>query len=188
MAFGLGAYGVAPAFGAPLGVPVVGGVAVILNSQGVLEAMKAQFIASESLSIVFPPFLDTSAQEFITAVDVVTLTIVKPDGSLFTPAPTPVRDANSDFWVAEITAPFFELGEWTIKAVSDDANALDQYKSVVWGDYMDDIRQAALGRWRISGTQLLLYAEDGVTVFRTFNLKDSGGLPTVSQIFERDPV
>lgn len=150
--------------------------------------MKAQFIASENLRIVFPPFLDTANNVFVTAADVATLVVVKPNGSLFAPAPTLVRDANNDFWSAEIDAANFEIGEWTIKASSDAPDALDQYQSVVWGDYMTDIRQAALGRWKIAGTQLLLYANDGVTVFRTFDLKDTAGVPSATQIFERDPV
>jgi len=187
MAFGLGAYGIEP-FGAPLGVLVVGGVPLILNSQGAVEFMKSQFISSENLQIVFPPFLDTSAQDFITSGDVATLVVVKPGGSILSPAPTLVRNA-ADFWTAEVVAAsFFEEGEWTIKATSDDANALDQYKSVVWGDYMTDIRQATFGRWKIDGTQLKLYANDNLTVIRTFDLKDAGGSPTASQIFERDPV
>lgn len=150
--------------------------------------MKAQFIASENLRIVFPPFLDTANNVFVTAADVATLVVVKPDGSLLAPAPTLVRDANNDFWSAEIAFALFEVGEWTIKASSDAANALDQYKSVVWGDYMTDIRQATLGRWRVLGTQLLLYAEDGTTIFRTFDLKDGEGNPSATQIFERTPV
>ena len=150
--------------------------------------MKAQFIASEDLRIVLPPFLDTSTSSFITSVDVATLTVVKPDGTLYSPAPTLIRNANSNFWETSIPAADFEVGEWSIVGVSDDANALDQYKNLVWGDYMSEIRQATLGRWRMLGTQLLLYEDDGVTVFRTFDLKDVSGSPSVTQIFERDPV
>lgn len=183
--YGEGPYGSMP-YGSFTSVP--GGIAAILESQKALRNMKVQFISSENLRIVFPPFLDIANNVFVTAGDIATLTVVKPDTSLFLPAPTLVRDANSDFWSAEISSSLLEVGEWTIKAVSDAADTLDQYQSVVWGDYMTDIRQATLGRWRIVGTQLLLYSDDGITVFRTFDLKDSGGLPSVTNVFERDPV
>lgn len=187
MSYGATSYGFN--YGGPTLAPSFSGsLATILNTQRILRDMKSQFIASENLRIVFPPFLDTVNNVFITTGDIATLIVVKPDGSLFTPAPTLVRDVNSDFWTVEIDASDFEIGEWTIKAESDTINTLDQYQSVVWGDYLTDIRQATLGRWRIIGTDLNLYEDDGTTIFRTFNLKDSSGLPTVTQIFERDPV
>lgn len=183
--YGDGLYGVIP-YGA--GSLTVGGIAAILNSQDIGRNMKSQFIAGEDLRIVIPPFLDTSTSDFITSGDIATLTVVKPDGTLYAPSPTLIRNANSNFWEASIDVADFEAGEWSIVAVSDDANALDQYRNLVWGDYMSDIRQATLGRWRIVGTQLLLYQDDGTTVFRTFDLKDVSGSPSVTQIFERDPV
>jgi len=189
MAYGSTAYGFNyGGLGAGPSPSLANNLATILNSQGVLKNMKAQFIASENLRIVFPPFLDTANNVFVTAADVATLAIVKPNGSLYTPAPTLIRDANNDFWTAEIAAANFEVGEWTIKAVSSAANTLPQYQSVVWGDYMTEIRQATLGRWKITGTQLQLFEDDGVTVFKTFDLKDASGVPSASQIFERDPV
>lgn len=183
--YGDGPYGSMP-YGSFTSSP--GGSAAILESQKALRNMKVQFIASENLRIVFPPFLDIANNVFVTVGDVATLIVVKPDETLFSPAPTLVRDLNSDFWSAEISSSLFEIGEWTIKAVSDAADTLNQYQSVVWGDYMTDIRQATLGRWKIVGTQLLLYSDDGITVFRTFDLKDSGGVPSVTNVFEREPV
>lgn len=48
--------------------------------------------------------------------------------------------------------------------------------------------KAAYGRWKISGTQLLLYDIDNTTVIKTYNLKDASGNPTNTTIFERSPV
>lgn len=158
-----------------------------LLSQQLGIGMKAQYIASENLRIVIPPFLDTSSGSYITSGDVVTLTIKKPDNTLLSPAPTATRDGDTDFWVAEVDVADFQAGEWLIKAESDDANSIPQYRFLLWGDFLDMLFQAALGRWKIEGTQLKLYNDDGVTVMRTFNLKDSTGLPTSIQIFERDP-
>lgn len=50
------------------------------------------------------------------------------------------------------------------------------------------IKQIERGRWRIVGNQMIFYAEDGVTPFLTFDLKDINGLPSNVNIFERDPV
>lgn len=169
----------------PLGV--VSGVAPALNSQGALAAMKAQYIASEDLRIVIPPFLKTTDNTFITTGDVVTLTIKKPDDTLLAPAPTAVRDGDTDFWVASVPKAQFQSGEWLVKAESDDPDALPQYRLLVWGDFLDDIFQATLGRWKIESNQLKLYKDDGLTVLRTFDLLDSGGQPSATQVFERSP-
>ena len=150
--------------------------------------MKGQYIASEDLRIVLPPFMDTSTNLFVTDTDVVTLTIKKPDNTLLAPAPTAVRDADTDFWIAIIPKADFLAGEWLIKAESDAADTLSQFASLVWGDYLDDMHQASLGRWKVENNQLTLYKDDGVTALRTFDLKDGDGLPSSSQVFERDPV
>lgn len=149
--------------------------------------MKGQYIASEELRIVVPPFLNTDTNQFITDTDVVTLTIKKPDDTLLAPAPTAVRDADTDFWIAIIPVASFLAGDWLIKAESDAVATLPQFVSLVWGDFMDDMFQAALGRWKIKNNQLTLYKDDGLTVLRTFDLKDGDGLPSSTQIFERDP-
>lgn len=149
--------------------------------------MKVQFIASEDLEIVLPPFYDTTAEAYITTGDVATL-VVKAPGGILAPAPTAVRDADTDHWVATVGVADYERGQWLIKAVSDAANTLPQYLVLVWGDYVDEIRQSAFGRWKIDGTQLKVYVEDGVSVLKTFDLKDADGNPSATRIFERDPV
>lgn len=168
-------------------VEVVGG-GFIINPQGGMGAMKAQYIASEELKIILPPFLNIVTNQFVVAGDVVTLSIKQPDNTVLAPAPTAVRDVDTDLWVASVPVVDFQPGEWLIKAESDAVDTHPQFVMLVWGDYLTDIRQAALGRWKIVGTQLLLYKDDGVTVFRTFDMKDITGAPTSSGITERDPV
>ena len=151
--------------------------------------MKTQFVSGEDLKITLPPFINGTTGGRIIGTDVATLVVKAPSG-LITP-PVPTFDADTHFWTADVAAALFEEGEWQIYAVSDDADALAQYKSLTWGDYMDDIpetRQAALGRWKIVGTQLHLYEDDGVTVFKTYDLKDADGNPSATRVFERDPV
>jgi hypothetical protein len=43
------------------------------------------------------------------------------------------------------------------------------------------------GRWKIQGTQLLMYDDDGITILRTFDLRDSQGQPSATNVFERMP-
>lgn len=52
----------------------------------------------------------------------------------------------------------------------------------------DALRKAAYGRWKITGTQLVIYDDDGTTPLETFDLKDPSGTPSNTQIFERVPV
>lgn len=149
---------------------------------------KTQFLASEPLKIVFMPFFDTATGAYIVAgLDVVTLTVKDPSGVLMAPAPTPVFDSDTNFWVAEVDVTDYEEGDWKIKAVSDAAGTLPQYRLLTWGDYWTDIHQASMGRWKIEGTQLKIFADDGVTVVRTFDLKDADGNPSATRVFERDP-
>jgi len=154
------------------------------------DDMKSQFISTEDLRITFPAFY-TAGGTRITGTDVASVVIKRPDNTLLPSPPVPVFDTDVDYWVATVPFASFQEGEWLIKASSDNSLALDQYKSLYWGDYVDDIpetRQAALGRWKIIGTQLFLYEDDGLTIFKTYNLKDAGGLPTNITVFERDPV
>lgn len=51
-----------------------------------------------------------------------------------------------------------------------------------------DISKVQLGRWKIQGTQLILYEDDGTTPFTTFNLLDDTGSPSNTRVFERVPV
>ena len=154
-------------------------------------SMKTQFVSTENLKITLPPFVNKTTGERIIGTDIATLVVKDPTGSLLSSPPVPVWDGDVYFWLAEVPIVSFIEGEWLVLATSDDANALPQFKVLTWGDYVDDIpetRQAALGRWKIIGTQLLLYEDDGVSVFKTFDLKDADGNPSNTRVFERDPV
>jgi len=154
---------------------------------------KNQFVSNEDLQIVFPPFINREDGVPYIGSDAVTLVIKRPNGTLLGAPPVPTFDTDVQLWVATISSAFFMEGKWMIKAASNGANAQAQRQVLTWGDYVDDIqetRQAALGRWRIDAAakKLYLYEDDGITVFREFDLKDAAGLPSVVSIFERDPV
>lgn len=51
-----------------------------------------------------------------------------------------------------------------------------------------DLEKVQLGRWKIQGTQLILYEGDNTTIFKTYNLLDDTGTPSNTRIFERVPV
>ncbi len=53
---------------------------------------------------------------------------------------------------------------------------------------LEALYRIGVGRWKIQGTQLLIYDEDNTSVLLSFNLKDDVGAPTSTRIFERAPV
>lgn len=151
--------------------------------------MKFQYTSTEVLSLSFPSFFDSIASAYVVdGLDTVQFHIRKPDATTQVIAAS--FDTDVKFWRAEVAVPSFQEGVWLIKAMSDVSNTVDQFRALSWGDYVDDIgeaRQAALGRWKIVGTQLVIYEDDGTTPFKTFDLLDSEGLPSISTVFERNP-
>lgn len=75
-------------------------------------------------------------------------------------------------------------------SVSDDIAAIQSTTSGLSasGPKIDVLHQIAVGRWKVQGTQLLLYNADGTTVLEAFDLKDDAGDPSNIRIFERVPV
>jgi hypothetical protein len=50
------------------------------------------------------------------------------------------------------------------------------------------LRKMEAGRWKIVNNQMIFYDEDGVTPFKTFDLTDTNGDPSMTSVFERVPV
>lgn len=150
---------------------------------------KAQFTSTETLDLVFLPFLDSSLDYIVTGLDTITITLKAPNNTTFNPAA--VWDSDAKMWISSLAVVSFQAGEWLVYAVSDEVGSLPQFSVLYWGDYVDDIqetRQAAVGRWKITGTTLELFEDDGVTVFKSFALKDSLGNPSSVNIFDKDPI
>lgn len=55
------------------------------------------------------------------------------------------------------------------------------------GEALSSVAQIELGRWKIINNQMIFYAEDGVTPLRVFDLFDSSGNPTMTNVAERVP-
>ena len=69
-------------------------------------------------------------------------------------------------------------------------NRNDNFPSVVSESYssLQKLLQIELGKWEITGNQLILFEEDGVTEIHRFNLFDAAGDPTSSAPSRREPV
>lgn len=52
---------------------------------------------------------------------------------------------------------------------------------------MTIVKKVETGRWKIVGNQMIFYDDDEVTPLLTFDLKDAGGLPSMTDVFERVP-
>ena len=81
--------------------------------------------------------------------------------------------------------------EYFIRVTSVTAINSPQEGELKVGGYVDDIStllKVQTGRWRILSNQLIFYDIDDVTPLYTFNLKNSGGLPTENDVYDRVPV
>jgi hypothetical protein len=98
---------------------------------------KAQFQSTEIMRIRFSPFVNSVTGAYIIGTDNCTLNYRPPGGA---PAAVAMSwDAGIHLWYYDFAVPAYVQGEWRFKAVSDDVNALPQWKTVIWGDYVDDI-------------------------------------------------
>ena len=55
-------------------------------------------------------------------------------------------------------------------------------------DHIVDVHDALIGKWHVTGNQLILYREDNVTVLKTFNLFDASSVATEVAPARREPV
>lgn len=51
-----------------------------------------------------------------------------------------------------------------------------------------DLLDVELGNWKIDGTQMIFYRQDGITELARFNLLDAVGAPSAESVFERQKV
>jgi hypothetical protein len=89
---------------------------------------------------------------------------------------------------AAVADDAIDAGALSASAVAEIQNGL--VTSVDLGDIADKIdtlEAVAIGRWRVVGTQLILYQLDGTTPLATFDLFDDSGDPSGTRIFERVP-
>lgn len=99
--------------------------------------MKDQFQSTETLRLRFLPFVNKLTGEYIIGSDTCTLTIKKPDNTTTSVGAT--FDSDVSMWYYDVSTGSYQQGEWRIKAVSNDTNALPQWKVYIWGDYVEDI-------------------------------------------------
>lgn len=110
---------------------------------------KSQFQSTETLKIRIPPFIDSTTG--LPAVgDIVTFKTVDAlgnmredhsgDGGLI------LRETHSGYWTLDITPESWTYGwgsgVWLLKAYSDNANTVPQFRDYAWGDWSDDVTLA----------------------------------------------
>ena len=117
---------------------------------------KFQFQATENRVIVLPAFIDGSTGLYVeTGVDVVTVKLKSPGGTVYTYAssdvtPKVVWDSDIKAWVVTV-APGDTVAygavtgkrTWCLRATSNASGTmLPQWRDFNWGDYVDDITAA----------------------------------------------
>jgi len=101
---------------------------------------KAQFQSTETMRIRFSPFVNAVTGAYIIGTDTCQLNYRPPGGA---PAAVAMSwDAGIQVWYYDFVVGSYVQGEWRFRGVSNDVNALPQWKNVIWGDYVDDITAA----------------------------------------------
>lgn len=82
------------------------------------------------------------------------------------------------------------LGTPAAASVSEDIADVKSDTSLIptVAPMIETLHRIGVGRWKIQGTQLLIYEDDETTVLMAFNLKDDNGAASNTRIFERMPV
>jgi hypothetical protein len=73
-------------------------------------------------------------------------------------------------------------------ATNEVGGLAEQATLVTVGTNVSTILNIEKGKWKITGNQLILYAEDGIAELYKFNLFDANGVPSSDTVFERRPV
>ena len=83
-----------------------------------------------------------------------------------------------------------DTGEYIIEYTITDTLAEEylQYETLTVGYLEDEIQflvDAEGGKWEIVSNQMIFYKSDGVTEIQRFNLYDSAGSPSMTEVFKR---
>jgi hypothetical protein len=109
-------------------------------------------------------------------------------GEYYYPASQAETNQDSFLLVVLRKSGYHDVGyQQDFDTIKDDTTSLISSTASLISS-MTLLLQAAFGRWKIIGTQLVLYDVDNVTPIKTFDLKDAGGAPSSTSIFERDPL
>ena len=136
----------------------------------------------------FPKVMDGTGKDDIGGGNQTSITIVLLDGwrinALARASPTVFTVKDTNLLVSGGGTPFFPVTNVSYDRASSTAPGLAGTIEVD----VTALRKVHSNRWRILGTQLLEYDDDGTTILNTFDLKDTGGSPTSTDVVERDPV
>lgn len=88
---------------------------------------------------------------------------------------------------ADVAAVHSRIGAPVGASISADVASIKADAVSMLSD-LSDLYQLGAGRWRVQGTQLIVYGPDDVTPLLVFDLKDDAGVPSGTRVFERVPV
>jgi hypothetical protein len=103
-----------------------------------------------------------------------------------------VSEIGNGYYGVAITLSSASVGyiEWKAeKSGETDIYLVEEFICVE--DYISKIAsilKIETGKWKILSNQFIIYDTNGTTPLYTFNLKDSSGNPTETNVYERDPV
>lgn len=142
----------------------------------------------ETTNMDFPKIMDGTGKDDIGGGNITAITIKLLDGWKLNAgargSPTVFTVKNSNLITFDGSTPFFPATNVSYDRAQSTAPGL---AGTIEVDVIA-LRKVHSNRWRILGTQLLEFDDDGTTVLNTFDLKDTGGNPTSTDVVERDPV
>lgn len=123
------------------------------------------------------------------------LTYCDETGAAILPQPTIVEIGGGGYYFI----PTFHPGHGTFYVVDGGSGTASRYVSNLvrpedyYPDMILDLEDEIVGKWQVftsgpDANRLVLYRQDGVTVLKKFDLKDSTGAPTSTLPFTRIPV
>ena len=119
----------------------------------------------------------------------VSLSVFEKDGNKYIgPLPmTYIPDSNG-LYSCEVAMPdHVQQMVVDVKAENPIAYGCEELCVPDWASDIHFIERMEVGRWRIVGTQLVIYDIENI-VIKTFDLLDDQGNPSTTKVFERRPV
>ena len=152
--------------------------------RGTMKVCGSEYSPSET-AYVFSQVLNADGSPANTAT--VTITVFKSDGTKLVNAQSMVYITGSNgLYQYSFTAPA-DVARMIadVTSASPVAYGVEAICVAEWADQVDKIKKIESGRWKILSNQLLVYDEDDTTVLYTFDLLDSSGNASSTEIYER---
>ena len=152
--------------------------------RGTMKVCGSEYSPSEN-AFIYAQILDATGDPANTAT--VTLNLYKSDGTKLVNAQAMTYITGSNgLYQYNFTAPAdVQRMIADVASTSPVAYGVEAVCVAEWADQVDKIKKIESGRWKILSNQLLVYDEDDTTVLYTFDLLDSSGNASSTEIYER---